>query len=261
MPAALPPSPDDSADTPSSCPYPSLAPPVSVRLTVLPRHPCPYLPDRPAQTRAFLADHLPGVLYHNFMDANFRRSGNLIYQPVCPGCRQCCTLRVPVEKFQSNKSQRRCARLNHDLTVEMNHPASTDENWLLYQRYQGEWHGTAKEDRAAFEDFLYSSPVDSVEFTYRDAKGVLLAVGICDVCPKSLSSVYFFFDPAAAKRRLGVYGALQEISVALKLGIPYYYLGYWVKDSPSMAYKASFRPCEVLQPDGQWQNCPSELMD
>lgn len=39
----------------------------------------------------------------------------------------------------------------------------------------------------------------------------LIAVGVVDVLPESLSSVYFFYDPKYRKYSLGVYGALKEI--------------------------------------------------
>lgn len=163
------------------------------------------------------------------------------------------TLRVPVDQFSPGKSQRRCWKSNQDLAVEIGRPVATDEKWELYQKYQLAWHGRVKEDRTTFEDFLFISPVDSVEFTYWDRERKLLAVGICDVCPAALSSVYFFFDPDQRERGLGTFGAMQEIGFASKLGMAHYYLGYWVKDCRAMAYKANFHPCEILHPDGQWR--------
>jgi arginine-tRNA-protein transferase len=39
----------------------------------------------------------------------------------------------------------------------------------------------------------------------------LIAVGVVDILPHGLSSVYFFYDPQYRKYSLGVYGALREI--------------------------------------------------
>jgi arginine-tRNA-protein transferase len=226
---------------------------VRVRLVTVPEHACPYLPERMEQTRALLAERIPGELYHRFMDAGFRRSGEILYQPVCRGCRQCVSIRVPVDTFAPSKSQRRCWRRNADLAVSVATPRSTDEKYALYRRYQEERHGRPDEDRQSFEQFLYESPVNTLEFSYRDPAGRLLAVGICDACAHSLSSVYFYFDPAESRRRLGVYGAIVEILWARDRGIPHYYLGYWVKQCGAMAYKAEYRPCEVLGADGVWR--------
>lgn len=201
---------------------------------------------------------MPPELYHGFMNAGFRRSGRLVYQPVCEGCRACVPIRVPVERFRPSKSQRRCCRRNEDVTVSVQEPAATDEKYDLYRRYATQWHGKAEADetREGFEEFLYESPVDTIEFIHRDPAGKLIAVGLCDLSPASLSSVYFYFDPAEAKRGLGTFGAVYEIETARRLGIPHYYLGYWITGCGAMEYKASYRPAEVLHPDGVWRELP-----
>jgi arginine-tRNA-protein transferase len=206
-----------------------------------------------AQSRAFWAEKMPGEVYHALMEAGFRRSGQLVYQPICRGCRECLPIRVPVDKFSPSKSQRRCYRQNQDLSVSVGSLQSSDEKWLLYQRYVAEWHQKDADDRSAFESFLYESPVDTVEFCYRDSAGTLLAVGICDICGQSLSSVYFYFDPKQAQRGLGTFGALHELDFARNRNIPYYYLGYWIDECPSMQYKAMYRVHEILHPDNVWR--------
>ena len=236
--------------------YPAAPPPVKVPLVTLGDHACSYLPGRASSTRALWADQIPGDLYHRFMDAGFRRSGKLLYQPACHGCRACQPIRVVVESFRPSKSQRRCVRRNGDLAITVAEPVATDEKHDLYLRYlAGRFgrEGPDEEGREAFERFLYESPVETLEFAYRDAAGRLLAVGICDVCPRSLSSVYFYHEPAESRRGLGTFGALREIETAAALGIPYYYLGYWVSGCGAMEYKADFRPNEVLDPDGVWR--------
>ena len=228
---------------------------MKVSLVALGEHPCPYLPGRVSQSRAFWAEQMPPPLYHRFMDAGFRRSGKLVYQPVCRGCRACVSIRVPVATFRPGKSQRRCRRRNEDLVVAVAPAVATDEKYDLYRRYVVGRHRRPEEEegREAFERFLYDSPVDTLEFSYRDASGGLVAVGLCDASPGSLSSVYFYFDPDESWRGPGTFGALYEIEAAAALGIPYYYLGYWVDGCAAMEYKADFRPAEVLHPDGVWR--------
>lgn len=178
----------------------------------------------------------------------------MIYQPICSRCRACVPIRVPVDRFKPDKSQRRCHRKNQDLTVSIAPPRASDEAYALYMRYVRQWHGRESEEdsREAFERFLYESPVESLEFKYRDASGNLRAVGICDVADDALSSVYFYFDPQERRRSLGTFGALFELEHAKAEGLGYYYLGYWIEGCETMQYKNRFRPCELLGADGIW---------
>ena len=239
---------------------PPLPPPIGVRLVTTGDHPCSYLPGRTARNRALLAGRLGGAVYHAFMDAGFRRSGRMLYQPTCPACRACVAIRVPVAAYVPSKSQRRCARRNDDLVITTGEARPTDEKYDLFRRYVLTRHGDAMAERETFESFLYESPVDTIEFQSRDRAGNLLAVGICDVCPAALSTVYFYFDPAEARRGLGTFGAVREIAFAQEAGIPLYYLGFWVRGCGAMEYKQQFRPSEFLHPDGTWRAQPPAVM-
>ena len=233
--------------------WPGWAVPGGVSLPTLPGHDCPYLPGREMSTRAFWAEKLSPLIYDELMAAGFRRSGKLIYQPVCRGCRACVPLRVPVAGFAPSKSQRRAARRNADLAVETVPNRADGERWRLYRRYAADWHGDHAATRAEFERFLYESPVHSVDMTYRDATGRLLAVGVLDVSPVTMSSVYFYFDPDQRHRSLGTFGAVRELARAAELGLDFYYLGYAVEGCAAMSYKTAFGPHEVLCTDGYWR--------
>ncbi len=238
--------------------YPAIPPPLPLRLWESPAHACPYLPERQATMRALMTDQMPPPTYHAFMNANFRRSGRIIYQPTCASCRQCQSLRVLTREFRMSKSQRRCWRTNSDVVVTVGTPMPSAEKFEIYRRYLGEWHGRDDSTYDEFCDFLYRSPVQTLEFEYRDAGARLLAIGICDRSQESLSSVYFYFDTSECNRSLGTFGALWEIRWATQNDIPYYYLGYWVSQCAAMRYKASFHPHELLGTDGVWRT-PAEI--
>jgi len=141
---------------------------------------------------------------------------------------------------------------NNDLQVELGQPEATDEKHDLYARYlENEHDGTMSGTHDEFMDFLYGSPVDTIEFRYWLGRR-LIGVSLADRCPGLLSSVYMYYDPRYRRRSLGTYSVLWEIQHAADRGLDYYYLGYTVADCAKMSYKANFRPHELLSPDGQW---------
>ena len=87
--------------------------------------------------------------------------------------------------------------------------------------------------------------------------GNLLAVALTDVLSDGLSMVYSFFDPEQDDRSLGTFMILDHIERAKRMGLAYVYLGYWVRDSRKMDYKARFLPQERLMPDG-WTKVTGE---
>ncbi|HTJ92692.1 MAG TPA: arginyltransferase [Pararobbsia sp.] len=84
------------------------------------------------------------------------------------------------------------------------------------------------------------------------ARGALRMISMIDILGDGLSSVYTFFDPAIERASFGTYNILWQIEQARQLGLPYIYLGYWIRESRKMAYKANFQPLEGLI-DGRWR--------
>jgi arginyl-tRNA--protein-N-Asp/Glu arginylyltransferase len=221
-------------------------------LFVADAHPCPYLAGRQAMEEVFLAFEFSPELYHDFMDCGFRRSGDLFYRPICENCTECRSLRVPISDFQTSKSQRRVLRKNHDLVVTAREPRFTDEKFRIFSDYSQFQHHSDQEDSAErFRNHLYASPVMTLEFEYR-LDDRLVAVSIADVCSRSLSSVYAYYDPEFSERSLGTFSALWEILFCRSRGIPYYYIGFYIRDCPAMNYKARFRQHEILSPEYEW---------
>ena len=80
--------------------------------------------------------------------------------------------------------------------------------------------------------------------------GVLIAVGVVDILPQALSSVYVFYDPDFCQNvaPLGKYTVLREIQWAQEHKLPYYYLGYYIESCVKMKYKADYAPSDLLCP-------------
>jgi arginyl-tRNA--protein-N-Asp/Glu arginylyltransferase len=215
--------------------------------------PCPYLPGR-----SFHAFHpVPasqGIAYRDLMDLRFRRSGDTVYMPICPGCDECRPIRVDAAAFMPREDQRRCRRRNTDLTVSFQPRGIDDERMALYRCYQATVHGKDDEpDPARIAAFLTSDGgVAGGELHARDGHGRLLAVSVVDVFADALSSVYCYHDPDERRRGLGTWMALAELDWCVANHRRWWYLGFLVEGCAKMAYKGRYRPCEVLV-DGRWR--------
>jgi arginine-tRNA-protein transferase len=107
-----------------------------------------------------------------------------------------------------------------------------------------------QDSREQYQHFLLHSNVATDLFEFHDA-GTLRIVSLVDRLADGLSSVYTFFDPEPAGASYGTYSILWQIERCRLLGLQYLYLGYWIRESPKMAYKATFRPIEGLV-GGRW---------
>ena len=217
--------------------------------------PCPYLPGR---TERKIVTELSGTeaeaLHERLSRAGFRRSHNIAYAPVCPGCQACVPIRVVSEEFMPDRTQRRILRANADLTISEMPARATAEQFSLFQRYQKNRHADGDMAAMGYYDYramIEDTPISTGILEFRDAQDRLLGACLTDWLADGLSAVYSFFDTDEEKRSLGTFAVLWLIGRARSLGLPYVYLGYWVPESRKMAYKARFRPSEILM-SGAW---------
>lgn len=233
--------------------------PETTQLFLTAAMPCPYLAGK--QERK-LFTHLSGRrasgLHHLLSENGFRRSQNLIYRPACEGCNACQSVRIVANEFVASSRFRRVLRNNDDLSVEVRPTTATHEQYELFKRYLESRHAEGGMNQMSFVDYEYmveDTPVQSVlvEYRLRDhPEQTLVAVALTDVMPDGLSMVYSFYDTELARRSLGTYLILDHISQVRSAGLSYVYLGYWVKESPKMAYKAQYRPLQVQRGTLGW---------
>ncbi|XP_058043255.1 arginyl-tRNA--protein transferase 1 isoform X2 [Ahaetulla prasina] len=146
--------------------------------------------------------------------------------------------------------------------------SSFTQSATLFAKYQMTIHkDTPLEcDEDQFTRFLCDSPLEAEHLPNGPdcgygsfhqqywLEGKLLAVGVIDILPKCVSSVYLYYDPDFSSLSLGVYSALREIAFTRQLhekasDLCYYYMGFYIYSCPKMRYKGQYRPSDLLCPE------------
>ena len=227
---------------------------------VAPESQCPYLADQRWRLEYVEVVELTSQEYLALLNRGWRRFGYTLFRPVCSSCRACQPIRVPVERFVPNRSQKRVVKANrNEVTMVVGAPVIDDARVDLYARHHEyrtatrDWPAHEGRDVAASLFHFLDSPTVVQEWAFYLADE-LVGIMYIDPLPEGFSGIYFFHAPEHKERALGNYMCLSLIEEARRLKLPYVYLGYYVAGCISMEYKAAFKPNQVLGDDGAWHD-------
>jgi leucyl-tRNA---protein transferase len=227
---------------------------------VAPPSACGYLPEQVWQLEYEYVAELSCQEYMQRLTQGWRRFGRTLFRPRCRTCTACRSLRVVVDQFRPNRSQRRARQANDGKVVlEIGEPSVTRGKLALYDRYhayQAEakgWPARPAKDAYDYVSSFVDNPFPTQEWCYYLGNR-LVGVGYVDDLPGGLSAIYFFHDPDERRRSLGTWNILCILEEAARRGAPHVYLGYYVANCPSMTYKSRFTPNQILGLDGHWHD-------
>jgi arginine-tRNA-protein transferase len=135
--------------------------------------------------------------------------------------------------------------------VEIRSPVADEERLELYLAWHRMreatrgWETVCESMESYAQTFCLPHPC-ARELDYYEGDR-LVGVGLVDETPAALSSVYFYYHPDWRDRSLGTASVLFELAHAADRGRSHLYLGYRVQACISTAYKAAFRPHELLE--------------
>lgn len=166
----------------------------------------------------------------------------------------------------------------HKLVVTLEDIRFTEEKFLVFENYQRIVHKESPKDitRGGFKRFLCMSPLRRETMVGQDGRkrrlgsyhqcyrldGKLVAIGVLDLLPSCVSSVYFLYDESLHKHVPGKLGGLYEISLALEEGYRWWYAGFYIHSCPKMRYKMDYSPQYVLDPESlKWDLFGQEIRE
>ncbi|GLB33700.1 putative ATE1 [Lyophyllum shimeji] len=175
------------------------------------------------------------------------------------------------------------ATSSHEFEITLEPSSFTEEKYALFEKYQRTVHSD-EATPSGFKRFLVDSPLLEEPIPYANVPpshlprnygsyhqlyrldGQLIAMGVIDILPHCVSSVYFMYDVEWEKFSLGKLSALREIALAREMhdagapGMDFLYMGFYIHSCQKMRYKGEYSPSYLADPETyDWFPLPSCL--
>jgi len=186
------------------------------------------------------------------IERGYRRFGKMFFRPICEGCDECKSIKIDVDNYTFSKSARRIMKKANIFHSYVQKPTLSQEHLEVFDKYHRHMQIKKGWDfNETSAQHYYSSFVDGYEdFGYEILyfhEEKLVAVDLIDILDEGVSSIYFYYDPDYASYSLGKLSLYNQIKYAKNANKRWIYLGYYVKDCPSLSYKAEYKPYLTLE--------------
>lgn len=213
---------------------------------------CSYLDNKEQTTHYKMIEECDSESAEALVERGFRRFGKMYFRPVCSECTECQSLKIDVANYNFSKSERRIMKKGSHLTTYVQTPTLTRDHLKIFKKYHlymGErkgWEYTETTPENYHSSFISGHEDFGYEVLYYD-EDKLIAVDLIDILENGISSIYFYYDPDYSNLSLGKLSLYNQIKFAKSRDKNWIYLGYYVKECPSLSYKSEYKPYLTLK--------------
>jgi len=213
---------------------------------------CSYLDNKNQSMYYKVIDNCSTYECQEFIERGFRRFGKMYFRPMCEGCDECKSIKIDVQNFKFSKSQKRVLKKGSNFQIYMQKPSMSKthlelfEKYHLYMKDKKGWEHTPVNAQSYYSSFVDAHHDFGYEILYYD-EDKLIAVDLIDILDDGISSIYFYYDTDYTEYSLGKLSLYNQILYAQNTNKSWIYLGYYVKDCPSLSYKSHYKPYLTLK--------------
>jgi arginine-tRNA-protein transferase len=213
---------------------------------------CSYLSGKNQTTHYKVIDNCSALYCQWLIERGYRRFGKMFFRPICSACDECKSIKIDVENFEFSKSQRRVMKKASMIKSYIQKPTLSKthlelfEKYHLYMKEKKGWEHSPSTAQGYYGSFVDAHNDFGYEILYY-LEDNLIGVDLIDILEDGISSIYFYYDPDYTQYSLGKLSLYNQIMFAKNSQKKWIYLGYYVKDCPSLSYKSHYKPYLTLQ--------------
>lgn len=195
---------------------------------------------------------------NDLASSGFNRHGSHVTKGFCRSCRACKASRIRVADSVLSKTQRKVARRNSGLSVEIVAADFYPEHFELYKKYHLARHPNGDMARDGVDEYrrFIRGYAGALLAVFRSHEGAIVLVSLFEAINNALVAHHSWYEPTARTQSLGIYNILWLLETARKTDREFVYTGEWLGDNRKLSYKSNFAGAEVLL-DREWVSNPT----